>query len=151
YLGARKLVEAAQQTLAAARAEWYPTLGLNGYYGDAGPTLNNSHRVFSVTAALNFNIDTGRIRADISTSQPARQETRVIGASPPRLLQPLQRVGGVGIFRVKLDGPFVGGNGFVAVAALLVRGSENVEGRGEVRVDLSIQLIHSDGVGHAVL
>jgi outer membrane protein TolC len=65
YQGARKLVEAAQQTLAAARAEWYPTLDLNGYYGAVGPRLDNSHGVFSVTAALNFNIYTGgHIRAD---------------------------------------------------------------------------------------
>ena len=65
YQGAQKLVEAARQTLAAARAEWYPTVDLNGYYGDVGPTLDNSHGVFSVSAALNFNIYTGgHIRAD---------------------------------------------------------------------------------------
>jgi outer membrane protein TolC len=72
YKGARKLVEAAQQTLAAARAEWYPTLDLNGYYGDVGPRLNNSHGVFFVTAALNFNIYTGgHIRADTEKARAA--------------------------------------------------------------------------------
>jgi outer membrane protein TolC len=75
YQGARKLVEAAQQTLAAARAEWYPTLDLNGSYGDVGPRLDNSHGVFSVTAALNFNIYTGgRIRADTEKARAALKQ-----------------------------------------------------------------------------
>jgi outer membrane protein TolC len=50
YLSAKRTVEAAQQALAAAQAEWYPTVDLSGYYGDAGPTLANSHGVFVVTA-----------------------------------------------------------------------------------------------------
>lgn len=75
YQSGQKLVEAAQQTLAAARAEWYPTVDLNGYYGDAGPTLNNSHGVFSVTGALNFNIFTGgRIRADMEKARAALKQ-----------------------------------------------------------------------------
>jgi outer membrane protein TolC len=66
YQSSKKLVQAAEEAVAAARAEWYPTVDLNAYYGDAGPTLTNSHGVFSVAGALNFNIFTGgRIRADI--------------------------------------------------------------------------------------
>jgi outer membrane protein TolC len=75
YQSSRKLVEAAQQTLAAARAEWYPTVDLNGFYGVAGPTLNNSHGVFAVTGALNFNIfNGGRIRGDIEKARAALKQ-----------------------------------------------------------------------------
>jgi len=66
YQSARRLVQAAEQTVAAARAERYPTLDVNGYYGDGGAGLTSSHSVFSVTAAINFNIfDAGRIGADV--------------------------------------------------------------------------------------
>ncbi len=75
YQSARKLVDAAQQTLAAARAEWYPTVDLNGYYGDSGPTLADSHGVFSITGALNFNIYTGgHIRADLEKARAALKQ-----------------------------------------------------------------------------
>ena len=75
YQSAKKLVESAQQGLAAARAEWYPTVDVNGYYGDTGPTLANSHGVFAVTGAVNFNIFTGgRIRADIERARAALQQ-----------------------------------------------------------------------------
>ena len=75
YQSSKKLVEAAQQTLAAARAEWYPTVDLNGFYGDSGPTLNSSHGVFRVTGALNFNIfNGGRIRSDIEKARAALQQ-----------------------------------------------------------------------------
>jgi outer membrane protein TolC len=72
YKSAAKLVEAAQQTLAAARAEWYPTADISGYYGADGPTFDNSHGVFLVTGAVNFNIFTGgRIHADIERARAA--------------------------------------------------------------------------------
>jgi outer membrane protein TolC len=65
YQSAKKLVEGAKEAVKAAQAQWYPTLNLNGYYGDAGKTLNNSHGVFSLTGGVNFNIFTGgRIRSD---------------------------------------------------------------------------------------
>jgi outer membrane protein TolC len=65
YQSARKMVQSAEAALAAARAQWYPTADVNGYYGAAGLTLNNSHGVFVLTAALNFNIfNGGRIRSD---------------------------------------------------------------------------------------
>lgn len=65
YQSARKLVQAAQESLRAARAQWYPTVNLNGFYGAEGPTLNNSHGVFSLTGSLNFNIfNGGRISSD---------------------------------------------------------------------------------------
>jgi outer membrane protein TolC len=75
YQSSKKLVEAAQRTLAAAREEWYPTVDLNGFYGDAGPKLNNSHGVFTITGALNFNIfNGGRIRGDIEKARAALKQ-----------------------------------------------------------------------------
>ena len=75
YQSAKKMVEAAQHAVAAAQAEWYPTVDLSGYYGDAGPTLANSHGVYTVTGALNFNIFTGgRIRADIEKARAALKD-----------------------------------------------------------------------------
>ena len=75
YLSAKRTVEAAQQALAAAQAEWYPTADVSGYYGDAGPTLANSHGVFVFTGALNFNIfNGGRIRADIDKARAALKD-----------------------------------------------------------------------------
>jgi len=75
YQSAKKQVEAAQQTLGAARAEWYPTVDLSGFYGDTGPTLANSHGVFTINAALNFNIfNGGRISADIEKARAALKQ-----------------------------------------------------------------------------
>jgi outer membrane protein TolC len=65
YQSAKKLVEGAKEAVKAAQAQWYPTVDLNGFYGDAGTTLNNSHGVFTLTGAVNFNIfNGGRIRSD---------------------------------------------------------------------------------------
>jgi outer membrane protein TolC len=75
YQSSRKLVEAAQQAVAAARAEWYPTVDLNGFYGVTGPSFANSHGVFTVTGALNFNIfNGGRIHADIEKARATLQQ-----------------------------------------------------------------------------
>ncbi|HLM99626.1 MAG TPA: TolC family protein [Bryobacteraceae bacterium] len=75
YQGAMKLVQGAQESLKAARAEWYPTVNLDGYYGDAGPSLNNSHGVFLLTGALNFNIfNGGRIRGDMEQAKAALKQ-----------------------------------------------------------------------------
>jgi outer membrane protein TolC len=67
YLSAKAKVMAAQFTLQSAKAERYPTLTANGYYGDEGiRVLNNSHGVFMATGSINFNIfDGGRIKADV--------------------------------------------------------------------------------------
>ncbi len=67
YQAAKARVLAAQFTLRGAKAERYPTVTANGYYGDAGLHLfTNSHGVFNATATLQFNIfDGGRIKADI--------------------------------------------------------------------------------------
>lgn len=75
YLSAKKQVLAAEETLKAAHAQWYPTVDLNGYYGDAGLSLNNSHGVFAVIGALNFNIfNGGRIRSDVEKARSALKQ-----------------------------------------------------------------------------
>jgi outer membrane protein TolC len=66
YRAAESQVKGAELAVSAAKAAWYPTLGVSGYYGDQGPTLSNSHGVFSVTGSLNFNIFDGRrIRSEV--------------------------------------------------------------------------------------
>jgi outer membrane protein TolC len=75
YQSAKKLVDGAEEALKAARAEWYPTVDLKGYYGDAGPSLNNSHGVFALTGSLNFNIfNGGRIRSDVDQANAALKQ-----------------------------------------------------------------------------
>jgi outer membrane protein TolC len=70
YLSARKTVQGAEEALRGARAQWYPTAGIDGFYGDWGPTLASSHGVFTLTAALNFNIfNGGRIRSDVEQAK----------------------------------------------------------------------------------
>ncbi len=75
YQSARKLVDAAKEALKAAQAEWYPTVDFNGFYGDAGKALNDSHGVFTMTGALNFNIfNGGRIRSDEEQAKAALKQ-----------------------------------------------------------------------------
>ncbi len=75
YLSAKHAVAAAEETVRAARGEWYPTVGLNGYYGDSGLSFNNSHGIFEVAGTLNFNIfDGGRIRGDVEQARAALQQ-----------------------------------------------------------------------------
>ena len=66
-LAAKTRVVAAQFTLRSAKAERYPTVTANAYYGDQGLRLfTNSHGVFNITGSVQFNIfDGGRIKADI--------------------------------------------------------------------------------------
>jgi outer membrane protein TolC len=75
YQSAKKQVQAAQETLGAAHAEWYPTVDLSGFYGDTGPTLGNSHGVFTINGAVNFNIfNGGRIHGDIEKARAALKQ-----------------------------------------------------------------------------
>jgi len=69
YQSMEARVRASALSLKAADAERYPTVSLDGYYGDTGPAIGNSHGVFNVTGSLQFNIfDGGRIRADQETA-----------------------------------------------------------------------------------
>ncbi len=67
FQAAKSRVIAAQFSLRAAKAERYPTLQAQGFYGDEGlHFFSNSHGVFQVTGSVQFNIfDGGRIRADV--------------------------------------------------------------------------------------
>jgi outer membrane protein TolC len=64
---AKARVAGAEFSLRAVRAERYPTLQAQGFYGDEGRHLfTNSHGVFTVAGSVEFNIfDGGRIKADV--------------------------------------------------------------------------------------
>ena len=70
YQSAKLRMSAARLTLRAAKAERYPTVSVNGYYGVTGLHLfTQSHGVFTATGAVQFNIfDGGRIKGDITQS-----------------------------------------------------------------------------------
>jgi outer membrane protein TolC len=78
FQAAKARVVAAEFTLRGAKAERYPTLTANGYYGAQGLRLfTNSHGVFSATGAVQFNIfDGGRIKSDILQSDSELQNRR---------------------------------------------------------------------------
>jgi outer membrane protein TolC len=68
-------VKAAERTLAAARAERYPSVTAGGNYGAIGPSPDNAHGVFTATASVNIPIYTGgRTRADIDQARTALQQ-----------------------------------------------------------------------------
>lgn len=63
-------VRAAEMALAAARAERYPSISLNGDYGVIGPNPASTHGVFSVTGAVNVPVwEGGRIHGDIQQAE----------------------------------------------------------------------------------
>lgn len=69
---AQAQMKAAERTLAAARAERYPSITGSGDYGAIGPSPDNAHGVFTATASVNIPIYTGgRTRADIEQAQAA--------------------------------------------------------------------------------
>ena len=70
FQAAKARLTAARFTLRASRAERYPTLQAQGFYGDEGlHEFSNSHGVFQMAGTVQFNIfDGGRIRADIEQS-----------------------------------------------------------------------------------
>ncbi len=70
YMAAQTQVNAAEQAVKAAKAQWLPTLGASGFYGDAGKTFGNSHGVFAFAGTLNFNIfNGGRIKSEVQQQQ----------------------------------------------------------------------------------
>ena len=75
YLGAKAQVRAAEETVRATHAQHFPTVGVNGDYGDIGPTLGNSHGTFTFMASLRFNIfDGGRIGSDVIQAKAALKQ-----------------------------------------------------------------------------
>lgn len=78
YQAAKLRASAAQFTVRAAKAERYPTLSANGYYGATGLHLfTQSHGVFTATGTFQFNIfDGGRIRGNILQSEAELRNRR---------------------------------------------------------------------------
>lgn len=70
YLAAKARVVAARLTLQSSRAERYPTVQVQGFYGAEGLHMfSESHGVFQLAGSASFNIfDGGRIRADVQES-----------------------------------------------------------------------------------
>ncbi len=68
-------VSAAEQSVAAARGEHYPTADIKADYGDVGPTLNNSHGTFTVTASAKVTVfDGGKISSDVIQAKAALKQ-----------------------------------------------------------------------------
>jgi outer membrane protein TolC len=62
--------KAAAQTLSAVKGERYPTVAVNGSYGDIGPTFGNSHGDFTFQAGIRVPLFTGgRIKGDITQAE----------------------------------------------------------------------------------
>jgi outer membrane protein TolC/anti-anti-sigma regulatory factor len=62
--------KAAAQALSAAKGERYPTVAVNGSYGDIGPTFGNSHGDFTFQAGIRVPLLTGgRIKGDITQAE----------------------------------------------------------------------------------
>ena len=77
YQSAQKQVRAAEESLRGARGEWYPTAGLNAYYGADGTTPTSSHGIFGITGSVNFNIfDGGRIKADVEQARATLKQRK---------------------------------------------------------------------------
>jgi outer membrane protein TolC len=73
-LGSQK---AAAQTLSAAKGERYPTVAVNGDYGDIGPTFGHSHGDFTFQAGVKIPLFTGgRIKGDITQAEAALRQRK---------------------------------------------------------------------------
>jgi outer membrane protein TolC len=69
--------KAAAQTLSAAKGERYPTIAVNGDYGDIGPTFGNSHGDFTFQAGIRVPLFTGgRIKGDITQAEAALRQRK---------------------------------------------------------------------------
>ncbi len=77
YLSAQMQVRAAETARDAARAQRYPTLGVDANYGDIGSNFATSHGTFAVTGSLKFNIwDSGKIRSDVEQADASIQQRK---------------------------------------------------------------------------
>jgi outer membrane protein TolC len=62
--------KAAARTFSAAKGERYPTVAVNGSYGDIGPTFGHSHGDFTFQAGIRVPLFTGgRIKGDITRAE----------------------------------------------------------------------------------
>jgi outer membrane protein TolC len=70
YQSYKAQVRAADEAVAAARGQRYPTGSLTADYGAVGPGLDSSHGTFTFVAAARFNIfDAGRISAEVDQAR----------------------------------------------------------------------------------
>jgi len=75
FRAAQQAVESAQHQVAATRAQRFPTLALNGDYGQQGARIGNSQRIFSVLLAVNVPVFTGgRIGGEQLAAESALQQ-----------------------------------------------------------------------------
>jgi len=69
--------KSAAQTLSAAKGERYPTVAVNGDYGDIGPTFGRSHGDFTFQAGIRVPLFTGgRIKGDITQAEAALRQRK---------------------------------------------------------------------------
>jgi len=69
--------KAAAQALSATKAERWPTLAVNGDYGDVGQTFGHSHGTFGFQAGVKLPLFTGgRIKAEIAQSDAALRQRK---------------------------------------------------------------------------
>jgi outer membrane protein TolC len=69
--------KSAAQTLSAAKGERYPTVAVNGDYGDIGPTFGHSHGDFTFQTGIRVPLFTGgRIKGDITQAESALRQRK---------------------------------------------------------------------------
>ncbi len=77
FKAAQEQVRAAELSRSASVAQYFPTVNFSGNFGDAGSDLANSHNVFGVTGAVQFNIFSGgRIKSEIEQADVAVQQQK---------------------------------------------------------------------------
>ena len=77
FHAALESADSAQQLFSAARAERYPVLATNGYYGVQGATFGHSHGVFNAQVGTNIPIFTGgRIKGDITAAEATLRQRK---------------------------------------------------------------------------
>ena len=75
YQSGQARVRAAEEAVAAARGEHYPTAEINADYGDVGATLATSHGTFTVTASAKISVfDGGKISSDLIQAKAALKQ-----------------------------------------------------------------------------
>jgi outer membrane protein TolC len=77
YMAAAQQVRSAEYLRRAATAEHYPTLGIAGYYGDAGIRPGSSHGVFQAGVTLDIPIFAGgKVHGDVLESEASLRQSR---------------------------------------------------------------------------
>ncbi len=74
---ALEVEKSAERALSAAKGERWPTLAVNGNYGDAGKTFGHSHGTFGFAAGVNVPVFSGRrIKGDIVEADAALRQRK---------------------------------------------------------------------------